>query len=90
MFRAMHTVLVIVGGVILLGAFLLLGKVTSGMLSAWALAFIPVWLLAAFGNMWFGVKRAGYTWADEFPIFLVVFAVPALIAALAWWKFSRH
>jgi hypothetical protein len=86
----MHTILVIAGAVVLLGAFLLVGKLAAAAsLAMWALAFIPVWLLAAFGNMWFGVKRAGYTWAEEFPIFLVVFAVPAVIAALAWWKLSR-
>ena len=87
----MHTVLVIAAGALLLGAFLLVGKLAgAASLAIWALAFIPVWLLAAAGNMWFGVKRAGYTWADEFPIFLVVFAVPAVIAGLAWWKFSRQ
>jgi hypothetical protein len=87
----MHTILVIAGGVLLLGAFLLVGKLTGATtLATWALAFIPVWLLAAFGNMWLGVKRAGYTWAEEFPIFLLVFAVPAAIAALAWWKLSRQ
>lgn len=86
----MHTILVIAGGVVLLGAFLLIGKVLpAASLATWALAFIPVWLLAAFGNMWFGVKRAGYSWGEEFPIFLVVFAVPAVIAVFAWWKLSR-
>jgi hypothetical protein len=84
-----HTVLVIGGGVVLLGLFLLVGKGSSAM-PLWALAFIPIWLLVAAGNLWFGVKRAGYTVAEEFPIFLVVFAVPAILAALAWWKLSRH
>jgi hypothetical protein len=86
----MHTILVIGGGVVLLGAFLLAGKLmAAATLANWALAFIPVWLLAAFGNMWFGVKRAGYGWGEEFPIFLVVFVVPAAIAGFAWWKLSR-
>jgi hypothetical protein len=35
-----------------------------------------------------GVSQAGYSVAEEFPIFLGVFAVPAFIAALLWWKFS--
>jgi hypothetical protein len=33
-----------------------------------------------------GVKSAGYTVREEFPIFLVVFAIPAVVALLAWWK----
>jgi hypothetical protein len=37
-------------------------------------------------NMWFGVNRAGYTYADEFPIFLLIFAVPAVVAAWLWWN----
>ncbi|MEJ0035922.1 MAG: hypothetical protein WDO68_07550 [Gammaproteobacteria bacterium] len=87
----MHTVLVVAGGVVLLGVFLLIGKATlAASIATWALAFIPVWLLAAAGNMWFGVKRAGYTAAEEFPIFLVVFAVPAVLALLAWWWLSRR
>jgi hypothetical protein len=36
-----------------------------------------------------GKERAGYSVADEAPIFLVVFAVPAAAAGLVWWRFSR-
>jgi len=36
--------------------------------------------------MYIGVKRAGYSVADEAPVFLVVFAVPAALALLLWWK----
>jgi hypothetical protein len=36
-----------------------------------------------------GKERAGYSVADEAPIFLVVFAVPAAGAGLVWWRFSR-
>jgi hypothetical protein len=38
--------------------------------------------------MWVGVTRAGYTVAEEFPIFLVIFALPALAALLIRWKFT--
>jgi hypothetical protein len=37
-------------------------------------------------NLYVGVKSAGYTVREEFPIFLVVFAIPAAVALLAWWK----
>jgi len=86
----MHTILVIGGGLVLLGVCLLVGRVTgappaAGM-AAGAAAFLPIWLAAAAANMWFGVRRAGYSVAEEAPMFLVVFAVPAAVALLAWWK----
>jgi hypothetical protein len=51
-----------------------------------ALYFLPIWLLAAAANMLLGVKSAGYSAADEFPVLLLVFAIPAAAAILAWWK----
>ena len=40
-------------------------------------------------NMWLGVSTAGYSVADEAPVFLVVFAVPAAIAGVVWWLAER-
>ena len=51
-----------------------------------ALAFIPLWLIAAAVNMWIGVNRAGYSYADEFPIFLLIFAIPVTVATWLWWR----
>jgi hypothetical protein len=51
--------------------------------------FIPVWLVAAAVNMWIGVTRAGYSVAEEAPIFLIVFAVPAAVALLVAWALTR-
>lgn len=86
-----HTVKVIAGGFILLGLFLLAGRLLSpgapgaGMTTA-ARWFIPAWLIAAGLNMWIGVAKAGYSVREEAPILLVVFAVPAAAALLlAWW-----
>jgi hypothetical protein len=39
--------------------------------------------------MWIGVARAGYTVAEEAPIFALVFAVPAAVAVLVVWSLSR-
>jgi hypothetical protein len=50
--------------------------------------FIALWLVAALVNMWVGVSRAGYSVAEELPIFLVIFALPAAVAAYVWWKFG--
>jgi hypothetical protein len=87
----MHTVIVLAGGAALLAACLLLGHAFGGSMQgvAWgAKAFVPLWLLLAAVNMWIGVSRGGYSIADEAPIFLVIFGVPAAFAALAWWKFG--
>jgi len=79
----MHTLKVIAGGFILLAVCLLIGRLAGAKL------FIPLWLLLAGVNLWIGVTRAGYTVADEAPIFLVVFAVPAAAALLLVWWLSR-
>ena len=89
-----HTAKVIAAGLVLLGIFVLIGRVVgaaapaSGMAAA-ARWFIPAWLAAAGVNMWFGVSRAGYSVAEEAPIFLVVFAVPAAVALLVAWRLAR-
>jgi hypothetical protein len=85
---------VIAGGLVLLGLFLLAGRLlgagapVAGMATA-ARWFIPVWLIGAVINMWIGVARAGYSVAEEAPIFAVVFAVPAVVALLVAWGLSR-
>ena len=82
----MHTAMVMLGGMALLAACLAGGH-QAGDLAAGALGFIPLWLAAAGINMWLGVSRAGYSAREELPIFLLVFGVPAAIAAALWWKF---
>jgi len=37
-------------------------------------------------NMYVGVKSAGYPVSEETPVLLLVFAIPAAVALLAWWK----
>lgn len=86
----MHTIMVISGGLLLLAAFVFGGRAAGIGTAAAALWFMPVWLAGAALNMAVGVSRAGYTVAQEFPIFLVVFAVPALLALLVRWKSGRR
>ena len=86
----MRTAAIIVAGLVLLGFALLGGRYVGGtpaMLIALKL-FVAVWLILALFNLWMGVSGAGYSLAEELPIFLVVFAVPAGAAAFAWWKLS--
>lgn len=88
----MHMAMVIGGGLVLLGLFLLFGKLWGGVdpdLAMAAKLFIPVWLMVSFVNMWVGVTMAGYSVRDELPILLVVFLVPAVIAGLAAWRLAR-
>jgi hypothetical protein len=81
----MHTLKIIAGGFLLLGAFLLVGRYLGSMAAA-AKYFIPVWLVVAAINLWLGVSRAGYSLRDEAPIFLLVFIVPAAAALLVLWR----
>ncbi|MDH6230765.1 hypothetical protein M2281_001337 [Mesorhizobium soli] len=85
----MHMLLVITGGLLLCGVFALFGKLWDGDMTGVVTGlklFVPVWLVVAFINMWVGVTKAGYTFAQELPILLVVFAVPAVIAAVLAWQ----
>jgi hypothetical protein len=87
-----HTLKVIAAGLALLVACVLvsrwLGGARPASLVAGAKLFLPLWLIAAGVNMWLGVSRAGYSVAEEAPVFLVVFGVPAAVAAVLWWRFA--
>lgn len=88
----MHTVMVIGGGLVLLAVFILVGRQVGGGTAAAAAKaavwFIPFWLLAAAANLSIGMRH-GYSFTEELPIGLVVFGVPAAIAAAIWWRFGR-
>jgi hypothetical protein len=84
----MHTVIVLGIGFVLLAVCLFAGHslgAPSG-LAAGALIFLPLWLIGAAINLYLGVRTAGYSVREEMPIFLLVFAIPAIVALLAWWK----
>ena len=86
----MRTLILVAGGLLLLGIALLAGRWLGGAGNAplvnAARIFIAIWLAVALINMWIGVARAGYSVAEEFPIFLLIFAVPAAAAAFIWRK----
>jgi hypothetical protein len=88
-----HTIKVIAGGFALLAVCLLVGRLIAGAgfsgVVGGARIFIGLWLVIAGINMWIGVSQAGYSVADEAPIFLVVFGVPAAVAGLLMWWLSR-
>lgn len=87
----MRTGLFLLAGLLLMSALLLLAKLFAENFPSapnWALACgLGVWLAATGFNMWIGVSKAGYSVSEELPILLLLFAVPAAIAALARWRF---
>ena len=81
----MHTLKVIAAGICLLVLFLLVGRLLGGSNAAIGRAtyyFIAAWLVAAAINLAIGVIRAGYSVAQELPIFLIVFGAPAAFASV--------
>jgi hypothetical protein len=86
----MRTVLFLVAGFLLLGGSLLLGRLFSANYPAATgvatVAYLALWLLLAGANMWVGVAKAGYSVAEELPIFLLIFGLPAVVAGVLKWK----
>ena len=88
----MHTLKAIFSGILLLGVCLLVGRWIGGaaatVVATTIKCFIVLWLVATLVNMWVGVSKAGYSIKDEAPFALLVFAVPAIVAIVIWWRFS--
>ena len=86
----MRTFLVIVAGVATLGGSILVARwVGAGWRTLFADVgkfFIPTWFCLSALNLCIGVKQAGYSIGEELPIFLLIFTIPAGIAALLWWR----
>lgn len=85
----MRTLIIIGIGFALLGLCLGAGWLAGGApkLKAGALVFIGLWFIAAAANMYMGVARAGYSFMEELPIFLLIFAVPAAVAVFVRYRF---
>jgi hypothetical protein len=87
----MRTVLFLSAGILLLVAFYVLARLFSehypNAPNVALIFYVVVWLLIAASNMWVGVAKAGYSAAEELPIFLVIFGVPLAIAVVVKWKF---
>ncbi len=82
----MHTIKIVAGGLMLLTIFDVVGRLTAGArgMATAALVFVPVWFVCSGINMYLGIKRAGYSFADEAPIFLMVALIPGTAALLSW------
>ena len=84
----MRSAIIILGGLALAALFVFGARFFGQTAALGAKIFIPLWFIAAAMNMWMGVARAGYSFMEELPIFLVIFAVPAAAAVFVWWKYS--
>jgi hypothetical protein len=84
----MRTAIIIATGLVLAALFALGGRFLGQTAALGAKIFIPLWFIAAALNMWLGVAKAGYSFMEELPIFLVIFAVPVAVAGFVWWKYS--
>jgi hypothetical protein len=80
----MRTLVIILAGFALWALCLGVAKVVSGSTRASVTAataiFVALWFVAAAVNLWVGVARAGYSFFEELPIFLVIFLLPACAA----------
>lgn len=88
----MHILLVMTGGIVQLGIFILFGWLWGNNAAAMSLAakvFVPCWFLVAAINMWVGVTHAGYSVKAELPILVLNFMVPAVVAGIAAWQLAR-
>ncbi len=87
----MRTALFFLTAFLLLAACAILGRLFSSNYPAattWAtVAYVALWLAIAAFNMWTGVAKAGYSFAEELPVFALIFLVPAAVAILVRWRF---
>jgi hypothetical protein len=75
---------------LLLAASLILGRLFSAHYPSATLVatatYVTLWFLIAAANMWVGVAKAGYSVAEELPIFALIFLVPSAVAIVLKWK----
>lgn len=87
----MRTLIILFGGLVLWGACLgiarLVAAASPSSTTLATTAFVAIWFVVAATNMWLGVSRAGYSFREELPIFLLIFLLPAAIAVVVKWKF---
>lgn len=89
--NTMRTLIIIVIGFVIWGVCLglakLLSNASAASVSLATTVFVVAWFLIAAVNLWMGVARAGYSFSDELPIFLLIFLLPAAAAVIVKGKF---
>lgn len=86
----MRTLIIIFGGFVLWGASLGIARLLGGRSasSTWTstIVFAIIWFVLAAANLWVGVTQAGYSFIEELPVFLLIFALPVAVAVFVKWK----
>jgi hypothetical protein len=70
-----------------IGAAKFLAGSSSASLNLATYGFIGAWFAVAAANLWLGVARAGYSFREELPIFMIIFLLPVLVAGIVKWRF---
>lgn len=74
-----HTVIMLLAGI----ALLVILRLTVRDVGRATRLFLWLWLAVSVGNLLVGVLYAGYGWAEEATIWLLVFGAPAAVALVA-------
>jgi hypothetical protein len=86
-----RTLIFLLGGLALWGTCLgmarLVASASASSMTIATAAFAAIWFVVAAANMWMGVSRAGYSFQEELPIFLLIFLLPVAVAVFVNWKF---
>jgi hypothetical protein len=86
----MRTAIIILAGFVVWGMCLGVAKIaanaSSSSMSFATVIFVALWFAAAGVNLWMGVAKAGYSFREELPIFLLIFLAPTIVAVLVNWK----
>jgi len=84
----MHTLILVVGGLVALGIFVLAAVLLGRTVADGARIFVWPWLAVSLINMFLGVYWANIPYSAEIPILVVVFGVPAAVAWLVARRFG--
>lgn len=86
----MRTLIIILSGFGLWGVCLGVAKLFSSSnqssMTTATTVFVVIWFLVAAANIWMGVTRAGYSFQEELPIFLLIFSLPVAVVLVVRWK----
>lgn len=86
-----RTTVIIIVGLVLLALFLVVGVTVRAVGVRRAMEdFLLVWFALAAANLAVGVFEAGYGFAEELPIFLLIFAVPGVPAIAVRWRAAHR
>ena len=87
----MRTAIIIIIGFLIWGACIgvskILGNHSAFSMEVATYAFIGIWFGISATNMWIGISKAGYSFFEELPIFLVIFLIPSIVAFFVKIKF---